>query len=87
MSVNIQPNDEMVLVRKSETETMKDGLYIPESAQKGSETFIVVAKGEKTNVDIGQRILIAPHTGYRVSIEGEDHLFVKLEHILGVFHA
>jgi chaperonin GroES len=83
------------LVRRiQEEEKTKGGIIIPDTAKEKPQEGKVVAvgKGKTTeegkliapDVKAGDRILFGKYSGSEVKIEGEEHLILREDDILGV---
>jgi len=84
-----------VLVRRiEETETIRGGIIIPDSAKEKPQQGEVVGvgdgklldDGERAAIDVkvGDRILFGKYSGSEVKIAGEEYLVVREDEILGV---
>ena len=93
--MKIRPLQDRVIVKRiEEQEKTKGGIIIPETAkEKPMEgKVIVVGKGKvledgkirPLDVKAGDRVLFAKYGGTEVKIEGEEHLIMREEDILGV---
>lgn len=93
--MNIRPLHDRVLVRRiEETETIRGGIIIPDSAKEKPQQGEVVGvgdgklldDGERAAIDvkIGDRILFGKYSGSEVKIAGEEYLVVREDEILGV---
>jgi len=93
--MKIRPLRDKILVKRlEEEEKSKGGIIIPDSAKEKPMEGQVVAVGTgKLNeegkvipmvVKVGDRILFAKYSGTEVKIEGEDHLVITEEEILGI---
>ena len=93
--MKVRPLQDRILVQRIEEEEMsKGGIIIPDSAkEKPSEgKVIAVGKGkvredgkvQPLDVKKGDRILFSKYAGTEVSIEGEEHLIIREDDILGV---
>ena len=93
--MKIRPlQDRIIVKRLEEEEKTKGGIIIPDSAkekpQEGKVT--AVGKGKMTeegkliplDVKVGDRILFGKYSGTEVKIEGEEHLIMREEDILGI---
>jgi chaperonin GroES len=91
----ITPLGERVLVRRIEEEESKVGsLYIPDTAKEKPQQAKVVAVGQGKKKEDGSRIpmdvcegdivLISKYAGTEVKIEGEEHLILREDDILGI---
>lgn len=93
--MNIRPLQDRVIVKRlEEEEKTKGGIIIPDTAKEKPQEgkVIAVGKGKITedgkviplDVKVGDRILFAKYAGTEVKIEGEEHLIMREEDILGV---
>ena len=91
----IRPLGDRILVKRiQEEEKTKGGIIIPDTAKEKPQEGIVVAvgKGKTTeegklltpDVKAGERILFGKYAGSEVKIEGEEHLILREDDILGV---
>ena len=93
--MNIRPLQDRVIVKRlEEEEKTKGGIIIPDSAKEKPQEgkVIAVGKGKVTedgkviplDVKAGDRILFGKYSGTEVKIEGEEHLIMREEDILGI---
>ena len=93
--VKIKPlADRIVVEPLEETEEMRGGLYIPDTAKEKPQQGTVVAvgpgrrtdKGELLKVEIGtgDRVLYGKYSGTEVTVDGNDYLIVKESDVLAV---
>ena len=93
--MKIRPlGDRVLLKRVEEDQTSKGGIFIPDSAKEKPQEGKVVAVGKgKTlengtlvplEVRKGDRILFGKYSGTEVTLEGEEHLILREDDILGV---
>lgn len=93
--MKIRPLQDRIIVKRiKEEEKTKGGIIIPETAkEKPSEgEVIAVGKGKvlengtvlPLDVKVGDRILFSRYGGSEVKIEGEEHLIMREDDILGV---
>jgi chaperonin GroES len=93
--MKIRPLQDRVIVKRlEEEEKTKGGIIIPDTAKEKPQEgkVIAVGKGKKTedgkviplDVKAGDRILFGKYAGTEVKIEGEEHLIMREEDILGV---
>ena len=96
--MNIRPLQDRVIVRRvKEEEKTKGGLYIPDSAKEKPIEGEVIAVGNgkvnedgtvrKLDVKEGDRILFGKYSGSEVKIDGEEHLILREDDILGVIES
>ena len=93
--MKIRPLQDRILVKRlKEEEKTKGGIIIPDSAKEKPSEGIVVAVGKgkvlengtKVSLDVkkGDRVLFSKYSGTEVKIEGEEHLIMREDDILGV---
>jgi chaperonin GroES len=90
--LKVQPLADRVAIRPlEETETMRGGLYIPDTAKEKPMQGEVVAvgpgrveKGEKIPLElkVGDRVLYGKYSGTEVKIDDEEILIVKESDVL-----
>jgi len=91
----IRPLGDRILVQRIEEEQKtKGGIIIPDSAKEKPQEGKVVAVGRGRVLDdgkivpldlkAGDRILFAKYGGTEVKIEGDEHLILREDDILGV---
>ena len=86
--------DRVVVQPLEESEEMRGGLYIPDTAKEKPQQGTVVAvgpgrlsdEGERMPVELetGQRILYGKYSGTEVTIDGQDVLIIKESDVLAV---
>jgi len=87
-------HDRVVVKRVKEEEKSKGGIIIPDSAKEKPVEGQVVAVGNgklledgtlrALDVKAGDRILFGKYSGTEVKIDGEEHLILREDEILGV---
>jgi len=93
--VKIRPLQDRVIVKRiEEEEKTKGGIIIPDTAKEKPQEGKVVAVGKgKLNEDgkvvpldvkVNDRILFGKYSGSEITIDGEEHLIMREEDILGV---
>lgn len=93
--MDIRPlHDRVVVKRIEEAETMRGGLYIPDSAKEKPQEGEVVAVGKGKRADdgklltpdvqVGDRILFGKYSGSDIKIDGNEYLIMREDEILGV---
>ena len=93
--MKIRPLGDRILVKRiKEEDQTKGGIIIPDTAKEKPQEGKVVAvgKGKITetgqlivpDVKAGDRILFGKYSGSEVKLEGEEHLIVREDDILGV---
>lgn len=92
--VNIQPlADRVVVLPLEETEEMRGGLYIPDTAKEKPQQGEIVAvgpgrveKGDRVPMElkVGQKVLYGKYSGSEVTLDDEQYLIVKEADVLAV---
>lgn len=93
--MKIRPLNDRILVKRLEgEEKTKGGIIIPDTAKEKPAEGMVVAvghgklndKGERVAPEIkaGDRVLFSKYGGTEVKIDGEEHLIMREDDILGV---
>ncbi len=93
--MKIRPLQDRILVKRLESEEKTSGgIIIPDSAKEKPQEGKVVAAGKgkigedgKVNpldVKKGDKILFSKYAGTEVNIEGEEHLIIREDDVLGV---
>jgi chaperonin GroES len=93
--MKIRPLHDRVIVKRLDSEQKtKGGLFIPDSAKEKPVEGTVLAVGNgkiledgtvrKLEVKAGDRILFGKYSGTDVKIDGEEHLIMREDDILGV---
>lgn len=93
--MKIRPLQDRIIVKRiEEEEKTKGGIIIPDSAkEKPSEGKVVaVGTGKVTDdgkkipleVKAGDRVLFGKYSGTEIKIEGEEHLILREDDILGI---
>ncbi len=87
------PLYDRILVRRTATETMRGGIFIPNVGQEKQQEGIVVATGagrvykgarEPMEVKPGDRVLFGKYAGSEVKHAGEELLLLKEEEVHGI---
>lgn len=95
MAMNIRPlYDRIVVKRIEETETVKGGIIIPDTAKEKPQEAEVVAVGSgrvddsgKTvpvEVKVGDKVLFSKYSGTEIKIDDEDYLILQESDIQAV---
>src|SRR5687767_15273969 len=81
--------DRVVIKALEETETMRGGLYIPDTAKEKPQQGEVIAVGPGKlsdegkrigpDVKVGNRVLYGKYSGTEVNVEGEEYLILRSE--------
>lgn len=92
--LKVQPlGDRVVLRALEESEEMRGGLYIPDTAKEKPQQGEVIAvgpgrieKGERVPMELkkGQTVLYGKYSGTEVTIDDEEYLIVKESDVLAV---
>jgi chaperonin GroES len=94
--MKIRPLQDRVMVKRLENgvEKTKGGIIIPDTAKEKPEQGKIVAVGKgKVNdagklmpvgVKVGDTILFGKYSGSEIKLDGEEHLIMREEDILGV---
>ncbi|MEJ2547396.1 MAG: co-chaperone GroES [Gemmatimonadota bacterium] len=86
--------DRIVVEPLEETEEMRGGLYIPDTAKEKPQqgTVIAVGPGRRSEkgdliaveISVGDRVLYGKYSGTEVAVDGTDYLIVKESDVLAV---
>ena len=93
--MKIRPLGDRILVKRvEEEEKSKGGIIIPDSAKEKPQEGKVVAVGKGKIADDGKvialevkegdKILFGKYSGTEVKLEGEEHLIMREDDILGI---
>jgi len=93
--MKIRPLQDRVIVKRlEEEEKTKGGIIIPDTAKEKPQEgkIVAVGKGKITedgkviplDVKVGDKILFGKYSGTEIKIEGEEHLIMREEDILGI---
>ena len=93
--MKIRPLQDRVIVKRiQEEDKTKGGIIIPDTAKEKPQEGKVVAVGKgKANEDgkvfpldvkVNDRILFGKYSGSEITIDGEEHMIMREEDILGV---
>ena len=93
--LKIRPLQDRVLIKRlNEEEKTRGGIIIPDTAKEKPQEGRVMAIGKgkvlddgkvhPVEVKVGDKILFTKYSGSEVKIEGEEHLIIKEEDILGI---
>jgi chaperonin GroES len=93
--MKIRPLGDRLLVKRIEEEDKsKGGIIIPDSAKEKPQEGKVVAVGKGKMLDdgkmvplevkAGDKILFGKYAGTEVKIEGEEHLIMREDDVLGI---
>ena len=86
--------DRLLVKREGEEEKTKGGIIIPDTAKEKPLQAKVIAVGNgkiledgkvrPLDIKAGDTILFSKYSGTEIKIEGEDHLILREEDVLGV---
>src|SRR5919201_6965399 len=92
--VSVNPLADRVVVRPlEETEQMRGGLYIPDTAKEKPQQGEIIAVGpgrfEKDKrvpmeISVGDKVLYGKYSGTEVTIDGEQYLILRESDVLAV---
>jgi chaperonin GroES len=93
--MKVRPLGDRVLLQRIEAEEqVKGGIIIPDTAKEKPLEAEVIAvgpgkvtdDGKKVSMDVkvGNRVLIGKYAGTEVEIQGEEHVIVQQDDILGI---
>lgn len=93
--MKIRPLQDRVIVKRLvEEEKTKGGIIIPDSAKEKPQEGKVIAVGKgkvgddgkliPLDIKAGDRILFGKYSGTEVKLDGEEHLIMREDDILGV---
>ena len=93
--MKIRPlQDRVILKRIEEEEKSKGGIFIPDTAKEKPQEGKIVAVGKgKVNDDgkitpldvkVNDRVLFGKYSGSEINIDGEEHMIMREDDILGI---
>ncbi len=93
--MKIRPLQDRIIVRRiEEEEKSKGGIIIPDSAKEKPQEGKVIAAGkgkigedgkvQPLDVKKGDKVLFSKYAGTEVNIEGDEHLIIREDDVLGV---
>jgi chaperonin GroES len=93
--MRIRPLGDHILVKpEEEKETKRGGIIIPDTAKEKPQEGVVIAVGsgkrledgkiQQLEVKKGDRVLFGKYAGTEIKIDGEDHLIMREDDILGI---
>jgi chaperonin GroES len=93
--MKIRPlQDRIIVKRVAEEEKTKGGIIIPDTAKEKPQEgkVIAVGKGKMSDagklipvqVKVGDRVLFGKYSGSEIKLEGDEHLIIREEDVLGV---
>jgi chaperonin GroES len=95
MATRFRPLQDRVIVRRTEKkeERSAGGIIIPDTAKERPQEGKVIAVGPgrreegkvlALDVRVGDRVLFGKYSGTEIKLDGEEHLILREEDILGV---
>lgn len=94
MAIKIRPlHDRVIVKRIEEEEKTKGGIIIPDTAKEKPQEGRVVAVGpgkqedgkvHPLDVKAGDKILFGKYSGTEIKLNGEEHLILREDDILGI---
>ncbi len=95
--LKIQPMADRVVVEAlEETEEMRGGLYIPDTAKEKPQQGTVIAvgpgrisdEGERLPMEVkaGDRVLYGKYAGTEVTVDGHEYLIIKEGDVLAILN-
>ena len=95
-SVKVAPLADRVVIRAlEETESMRGGLYIPDTAKEKPQQGEIVAVGPgrfdegkrvPMDVKVGDKVLYGKYSGTEVTLDGEQYLILRESDVLAVIN-
>jgi chaperonin GroES len=90
-------NDRLIVKRVEEEQQTAGGIIIPDTAKEKPQEGKVVAVGPgkrdddgkrmPLDVKVGDRILFSKYAGTDIKIDGEEHVFMREDDVLGILNA
>jgi chaperonin GroES len=87
-------HDRILAKRTAEKDRSAGGLIIPDSAKEKPLEALVIAIGsgkvlesgqtQPLSVKVGDQILIGKYSGSEVKLDGEDHIILREDDVLGI---
>ncbi len=93
--MKIRPLQDRIIVKRiDEEETTKGGIIIPDTAKEKPQEGKVIAVGkgklnddgklQPLDVKKGDRVLFSKYSGTEINIEGDEHLIIREDDVLGI---
>jgi chaperonin GroES len=85
--MKLKPLGARALVKMTEREEQTvSGIVLPDTAREKPQTAEVVAVGDsdEVKVSVGDVVVLAKFSGTEVRVDGEEHLIVDADDVLGV---
>jgi chaperonin GroES len=99
MAQKFRPLHDRILVKRLEEseKTTAGGIIIPDTAKEKPQEGEVIAVGNGKRLDtgdvqpmdvkVGDRVLFGKYSGSEIKIEGQEHLILREDEVLGVLDA
>jgi chaperonin GroES len=95
MTTNIRPlHDRVIVKRIDESEQVRGGIIIPDTAKEKPQEGEVIAAGlgkyredgsrQALDVHVGDRVLFGKYGGSEIKVDGDDLLIMREDEILGI---
>ena len=94
MAISMKPLADRVVVQPMESETMKGGIIIPDTAKEKPQQGKIVAVGPGKVSETGERVapevkkndvvLYGKYAGTEVTVEGADYLILRESDVLAI---
>jgi chaperonin GroES len=96
MAMKVRPLNDRVLVQRLQNDVDKSagGIIIPETAKEKPQEGKVIAVGPgkrddagnylALDVKVGNRVLFGKYAGTEIKLDGEEHLIMREDDILGI---
>ncbi|MCX5817113.1 MAG: co-chaperone GroES [Proteobacteria bacterium] len=93
--MKIKPLQDRILIKRiEEEEKTKGGIIIPDAAKEKPQEGKVIAVGDGKMLDsgvkapltvkVGDKILFGKYSGTEVKVDGEEHLIMREDDVLGI---
>jgi chaperonin GroES len=93
--MKVKPLQDRILVKRiEEEEKTKGGIIIPDAAKEKPQEGKVIAVGDgkvldngtklKLSVKAGDKILFGKYSGTEIKVDGEEHLILREDDVLGI---
>ncbi|HEX2965566.1 MAG TPA: co-chaperone GroES [Syntrophorhabdaceae bacterium] len=93
--MKVKPLQDRILIKRlQEEEKTKGGIIIPDAAKEKPQEGMVIAVGDgktldngtkiKLSVKAGDKILFGKYSGTEIKIDGEEHLILREDDVLGI---
>ncbi len=93
--MKIRPLQDRILIKRvAGEEKTASGLFVPDTAKEKPQEGEVIAVGNgktlddgklhKPTVKVGDRVLFSKYSGSEVKLDGEEHLILREDDLLGI---